>query len=333
MPSNFELTARRRVLNAVGATALACALPSASFADTWPSRPLRVLIPWPAGGPTDIVSRVLMARLSSRLGQPIIIDNRPGGNGIIGLGAAAKFPADGYSLLIVDVGSSTMLPALRQDLPYDTLRDFTPVSLMVSASIVLFVHGGLPIHSVSELVAYAKARPGQLNYGSVGQGSSFHLATELLAERAGIILKHIPYKGGPPLITDLIAGRIEVSFLSVTSALQLIGPASKLRPLAVGTQKRSVLLPNIPTVAETLPGFNVSTWFGLLAPTGTPRSIVEKLQRELAIVLKMPDISEQMIAYGQEAVGSTPEEFGARLKSDLAQWSDVVRTANIKGTE
>ena len=252
---------------------------------------------------------------------------------MIGLGAAAKFPADGYSLLIVDVGSSTMLPALRQDLPYDTLRDFTPVSLMVSASIVLFVHDSLPVYTMSELVAYAKARPGQLNYGSVGQGSSFHLATELLAERAGIKMKHIPYKGGPPLITDLMAGRINVSFLSVTSALQLIRPGSTLRPLAVGTQKRSVQLPNIPTVAETLPGYNVSTWFGLLAPTGTPRSIVEQLQRELAIVLKMPDISEQMIAYGQEAVGSTPAEFGARLKSDLAQWSDVVRTTNIKGTE
>ncbi|MDO9089043.1 MAG: tripartite tricarboxylate transporter substrate binding protein [Burkholderiaceae bacterium] len=332
-PPHIELVSRRRVLGAAGAAVAASALPAASFADTWPSRPVRAIIPWPAGGPTDVVSRMLMTRLSTRLGQPIVIDNRPGGNGIIGLAAAAKSPADGYSLLIADIGSSTILPALRRDLPYDTLRDFAPVSLMVSASVVLFVRDSLPVRSLAELIAYAKASPGKLNYGSVGQGSSFHLATELLKARAGIDMKHVPYKGGPPLITDFMAGRIDVSFLSTASVPQAIRAGSNLRPLAVSTQKRNPMLPNLPTIAETLPGYDVSTWFGLLAPTGTPRPIVDRLQQELAVVVKMPDIIEQMRGHGQEPEGSTPEEYGARLRRDIAQWADVVRTADIKGTE
>lgn len=334
MSGLIERFSRRRLLRAAGAAVLSpILLPGESrAADGYPNRPIHVIIPWPAGGPTDVVSRVLMARLSMRLGQPIVIYNRPGGNGIIGVSMAARSPADGYSLLIADVGSTTMLPALHRDLPYDTLRDFEPISLMVSASNVLFVRADLPVHSVSELIAYAKSRPGKLNYGSVGQGSSFHLATELLKSRAGIDMVHVPYKGGPPLLVDFMNGRIDVSFLNITSALQAIR-GGKLRPLAVSTRERSSLLPDLPSIAETLPGFDVGTWFGLLAPTGTPRSIVDRLQRELAAEVREPDIIEKMRGFGQEPVGSTPEQYSARLKHDLALWAEVVRKANIKVAE
>lgn len=317
----------RGVPAGVFAACLLCA--AAAFAQTYPNKPIKALIPWPGGGPTDVISRILMVRLSERLGQPIVIDNRPGGNGIIGLSAAAKAPNDGYSLLIADVGSSTILPALRADLPYDTLRDFQPVSLMVSASLVLFVNADLPIKSVADLVAYAKANPGKLSYGSVGQGSSIHLATELLKKRAGIDMVHVPYKGGPQLITDVIGGRIDVSFISITSVRQVLD-SGKLRPLGVSTRAGSGALPGVPPIAETFPDFDVSTWFGLLAPTGTPRPVIDRLQKELAAIVKMPDIVEQMKAAGQEPEGSTPEEYGARLRRDIAQWADVVKSAGIK---
>lgn len=306
--------------------------PAAGAAEVYPTKAIRVIISWPAGGPTDTVSRVLMTRLSSRMGVPIVIDNRPGGNGIIGFAAAAKAPADGYSLLIADIGPSTVLPAMRTDLPYDTLRDFVPVSLMVTASNVLFVREGLPIRSVPELIVYAKARPGELTYGSVGQGSSFHLATELLKAKAGIDMRHIPYKGGPPLIADFTSGRIDVSFLNITNAYQAI-KQGKVRPLAVSTRERSALLPDLPSISEAIPNFDVSTWFGLLSPAGTPREIVDRLQKEIAAVVSAPDIAEQLRNLGQQPVGSTPEQYAARLRSDLAVWGEVVRDANIKASD
>ena len=299
-------------------------------ADPWPAKPIRVINPWAPGGPADIVARPIMQKLGERLGQPIVIENRAGANGVIGAAAVAKSPADGYTLLFSHVGPIAISPAMQGDMPYESTKDFEPVTQVVSAPLVLVVRPDLPIRSLQDLIAYAKANPGKLNYGSVGTGSTTHLAGEMLAGMANVQLLHVPYKGAAPVINDMLGGDIQMAFINISGVMQHVA-SGKLRAIAVSTLKRSSLFPDLPAIAETYPGFEVNSWYGVMAPAGTPKDIVNRLYREIAVVLKSPEVVEMMRNGGLDAEGSTPEQYAAKIKDDLARWAKVVKATNLTG--
>jgi tripartite-type tricarboxylate transporter receptor subunit TctC len=301
-----------------------------ALAQTYPTKPIRMVVPFPPGGTTDILGRVAAQKLSEALGQQVIVDNRPGAGGNIGTEAVAKSPPDGYTLL-TDPGSTlTMNPSLFAKLPFDPLKDFAPVSILAAVPNLLVVHPSLPVRNVKELIALAKARPGQLNYASSGAGQSTHLSMELFKSMARVNMTHVPYKGSSPAITDLLGGHVLLMFDNMPSALPH-AKAGKLRGIAVSTAKRSPVTPDVPTVAESgLPGFEVSVWFAVLAPAGTPREIVERLNGVLVKALKSADVRERLSSQGAEPIGDTPAEFTAVMKRDLLKWAKVVKDADIK---
>jgi tripartite-type tricarboxylate transporter receptor subunit TctC len=302
---------------------------AAGSAETWPSKAIHVVNPWPPGGPADIVARPIMEKLSDALGQPIVLDNKPGANGTIGCNFVAKAAPDGYTLLFSHVGPIAISPAIQPEMPYDPVKDLVAITQFVSGPTVLVVRPDVPVKSVPELIDYAKKHPGKLTYGSVGQGSTTHLAGEMLHMMAGIDIVHVPYKGAAPVITDLLGGQIDMSFINISGALPYM-QAGKLRGLAVTTLKRSSVLPDLPTVSETLPGFEVNSWYGFMAPAGTPKPIVERLYTEVAKILKMPDIVDRLKASGLDPEGTTPEQHEAKIKEDLVRWAKLVQATGVK---
>lgn len=306
-------------------------MPAAGLAaDAYPTKAIRMIVPFPPGGTTDILGRVAGQKITETLGQQVIIDNRPGAGGNIGTELVAKSPADGYTLL-TDPGSTlTINPSLFSRLPFDPLKDFAPITILAAVPNMLEVHPSLPVKNVKELIALAKSKPGELNYASTGAGQSTHLSMELFKTMAGIDLNHIPYKGSAPALTDLLGGQVSLMFDNMPSSLPHV-KAGKLRALAVSTLKRSPTMPQLPTVAESgLPGFEVSVWFAVLAPAGTPRDIVAKLHGVLVKALHAPDVKERLSSQGAQAVGDTPEEFTVQMRRDLVKWAKVVKDSGAK---
>jgi tripartite-type tricarboxylate transporter receptor subunit TctC len=309
-----------------------CVLPQQSLAQTYPAKPIRLVVPYVPGGAPDIVSRILAPHMIEGLGQQIIIENRGGGATMLGTNAVAKAPADGYTLLMANIALGAN-PALFKSMPYDTAKEFAPISLVTTVPTLLVVHPSVPVRSVKELIAYAKARPGMLNYASAGNGSANHLTMEVFANMAGINVVHVPYKGGAPAIADTVGGQVTMMFASAPASLQYV-KAGRLVALGISTKDRHPTLSGLPTVAEAgVPGFEVKEWMMLLAPAGTPAPIVDRLYREAAKSLGFADVRERIAALSSTPVGSTPAEAAAFLKAELQRWSDVVRSAGIKAQD
>jgi tripartite-type tricarboxylate transporter receptor subunit TctC len=297
----------------------------AASAQPYPDKPIRMVVPFPAGGTTDILARAVAQKLSESLGQQVIVDNKPGAGGNIGAQEVARSAPDGYTLVMGTVGTHAINPSLYKKMPYDHVKDFAPVSLVASVPNLLVVHPSVPVNSVKELIAYAKANPGKLNFASSGNGTSIHLSGELFKTMTGVQMTHVPYKGSAPAVTDLLGGQVQVMFDNMPSALPH-AKAGKLKPLAVTSAKRFPGTPDIPTMAESgVPGYEASSWFGVLAPAGTPKEIVNKLSTEIAKALKTPEMKKKLEEQGAEAVGSTPEEFAAHIKAETAKWAKVVK--------
>jgi len=295
----------------------------------YPTKPVRLIVPWPAGGGTDIVSRTVGQKMSENMGQQVIVENRPGAAAIIGTDFAAKAAADGYTLLMGNIGPNSANASLYKKLPYDSIRDFAPVSLVASAPYIMVVHPSVPAKSVKEFIALAKSSPGKINFGSGGTGSAPHLAAELLKMMAHINLEHIPYKGGAAHTVALLGGEVD---LTLNSPLEVLAHArsGKLRALAVTTEKRSPVAPELPTMAEAgLPGYEFIVWWGVLAPAGTPVDIVSKVYSEVSKALQAQDVQQRFASQGVDVVGSTPEKFAAFIKSEVEKWARVVREAKI----
>jgi tripartite-type tricarboxylate transporter receptor subunit TctC len=288
-----------------------------------------VIVTFPPGGGTDIVARMIFQKIAERTGGNFIIDNRGGAGGTIGTDAAAKAPADGYTFVVVS-GSHAINPNLYKKLAYDTLRDFAPVSLLVTGPGLLVVHPSLPARNVEELIAVAKSRPGEILYASAGNGTPPHLAAELFKMMAGVAIVHVPYKGNAQAMTDLIAGQVSLSFPTAPSALPHV-QTRRLRALGVTGAKRASGLPDIPTIAEAgVAGYEASAWYGVLAPAGTPPAIVNKLQNEIHAVLRMPEIIDKLVAQGLEPAANTPDEFARFIHAEFAKWSKVINVAGVK---
>jgi tripartite-type tricarboxylate transporter receptor subunit TctC len=295
----------------------------------YPARAIKMIVPFPPAGATDIVGRIVAARLAQRLGQPVVVDNKPGAGGALGSELAAKSAPDGYTVLMATSSTHSIGPSL-QKLPYDPMRDFAPIVHVANVPNVLVVSPSLPVKSVAELVAYAKARPGQLNFASSGIGTITHLDVELFKMVAGVDMVHVPYKGTALAIPDLANGSVAMIFDSLASVMPHI-KSGKVKPLALNAQKRSHLLPDVPTLAEAgMPQFDVYTWFGLFAPAGTAPEVVARLNAEVRAALKDPELLERFDAVGAEPVGSTPAEFVARVGNDAGRWAQVIRSAKVQ---
>jgi tripartite-type tricarboxylate transporter receptor subunit TctC len=311
--------------------ATACVLAaSASAADVYPQRPVRIVVPFPAGGPADALARMVGDKLQASLGQPVVVDNRPGAGGNIGLELVAKSPPDGHTLALAPAGNLTVNPSLYRNVPYDVARDFAPVTVIAAVPNVLVVNAQVPAKDLAELIAYAKANPAKLNYASPGPGSGAHLAGELLKSSAGIEMVHVPFNGIAPAVTAVVGGDVQVMFAGSTSAMPHVA-TGKLRALGVASPKRMVSTPALPTIDESgLPGFDVTSWYSIVAPAATPPRVVERLQQEIAKALDTPDVKAKLAALGAEPVGNTPAEFAAMIKSESAKWGKIVREAGIK---
>ena len=298
-------------------------------APSFPKQPVTLVVPFPAGGPTDAMARVLALKLGERLGQQVVVENRGGAGGSIGAEFVARAPADGYTLLFGTTGIMAFNPSLYSKLRYDPLKDFAPISLMAITMNVLVVNPQMPARNLSELVKLAKAKPGEITYGSAGNGSTNHISGELLRTTADIQISHVPYKGSAPALVDLLGGRITMMFDTIPQQKQNIA-AGKLRPLVVTGPRRSPLLPEVPTAQEAgLKDFDVMPWFGVLAPAGTPAPVIERLNREVVAVMSTDEMKERMKVDGAEAHPTTPSEFGAMIRQDLAKWTPVVKASGI----
>jgi tripartite-type tricarboxylate transporter receptor subunit TctC len=297
-------------------------------AQNFPTRPIRIIVPYAPGGSTDVVFRILAPRLSEDLGQSVLVENRPGGSSTIGLDLAAKSPPDGHTWAIPNITFGAN-PSLMKKMPFDSQKDLLPVSQVTVVTLVLALHPSLPARSVKELIALAKTHPGEINFGSAGNASANHLATAKFMNRTGIKMVHVPYKGGGPAVVSLVAGETSLLFATIPSAIQHI-QSGRLRALAVSRATRSVALPEVPTIAEAgVPDFEAIEWNGVMLPAGTPPSIVRRVHQALAKSLAIPAIRERIVSVGAEAVGSSPEEFGAFLKSEFATWAKVVKEVGI----
>jgi len=315
------------VLLLVTATPIWAQAPTSQY----PNRALRFIVPFPPGGGTDIGTRLIAQKLSTSFGQQVVVDNRGGAAGIIGTELAAKAVPDGYTLMMGNIGTHAINISLYSKLPYDPVKDFVPVTQAAGLPLFLLVHPSLPVKSVKELIAFAKARPAQLNYSTSGSGGSMHVAAELFQSMAGVKLTHIPYKGGAPAVADLLAGHVSLSFATVLETTSHV-QAGKLRPLAVTSAKRSVAYPELPTVSEAgLPGYESISWLGVFVPTGTPKDIVALLNSEIVRILKiMQDVKERLLSQGAEPIGNTQEQFVAVLKADIAKYSKLMRESGVK---
>jgi tripartite-type tricarboxylate transporter receptor subunit TctC len=302
---------------------------AAAAAADYPARPLRLVVPYAAGGSTDLVARIVGMRLSERLGQQVVIDNRTGAGTLIGTDIVAHSVPDGYTLLMA-TPPLAVNPALYPRVPYDLQRDFAAVTNVASSSNVLAVHPSLPAASVRQLIALMKAKPAYYTYGSSGVGGASHLAMALFDSMAGVEAVHVPYKGGAPAVTDLVAGRLALAMANLTTAQPHVR-AGRLRALGVGTRARTPLFPELPTIAEAgVPGYEANNWNGIVVPRGTPRPVIERLQRDVAAILREPATAERLAAGGLDPVGDSPAEFAAYLKAEAAKWGKLVRTASIK---
>lgn len=304
---------------AVAATAHAAAQPR------WaPDRPVRVVVPFAAGGSTDVTARLVAQALSDRLGQPLVVENRPGAGGNIAAEHVARSAPDGYTLFMASSGILAANQALYRSLPFDTLRDFAPITQVAFVPNLLVVHPSVPARGLAELIALARSQPGRINYGSAGAGTSQHIAASLFAARAGLELAQVAYRGGAPAVTDLLAGRIQLIFSPLVEVFAHV-QAGRLRPLAVTTLRRSALLPDVPTMAETIPGFEVALWNSLVAPAGTPPAAIARYAEEAAAALRTPELRARLAEQGSEPVGSTPEQFAAFIRTEIPKWTEMVR--------
>ncbi len=308
----------------------AALLPLAAAAQTYPSRSIRLVVTFAPGGGADFVGRAIAQPLSEALGQTVVVDNRAGANGVVGADIAAKAAPDGYTLLLGAAGTLSVAPHLGEPLPFDPIKDFVPVSLVATGSFVVAVNKSLPVNSIPELIAYAKANPGKLNFGSSGKGGAPHLATELFASMAGVKMVHVPYRGLGPAVADLIAGQIQVLFADVPLVVEQ-AKAGNLKALAITGTTRSSVMPDLPTVAEAgLPGYSAGTWYGLFLPARTPPEITAKLSKVLEQVLAAPSLKAVMAKQGAEAVWDTPQDFAAFTAGESAKWGKLIKDLGIK---
>ena len=313
----------------IASLALVVSVATAAERGTYPTRPVRILVPQSPGGTTDLTARLIAPHLAERFGQSVIVDNRPGAGSLLGIELAAKAAPDGYTMLVVGP-SLTVMPNLHKNVPYDPVRDFAPITTLSQYPNVLLVHPALPVNDVKGLIAYAKSRPGELNYASGGPGTGTHLGAELFKTSAGIDMVHVPYKGGGPALNALMAGQVQVYFAALPSTTTLL-KAGKLKPLAVTSPKRASAAPELPTIAESgLPGFEQITWNGMLAPARTPRPIVERIQREAHAVISLPTSRERFAVQGADIGGLDPDAFAALIRREVAQWGRVIKQAKIK---
>ena len=312
----------------VAGALLAGSLPA--WAQPYPNRPLRIVVPFPPGGGTDIGTRIVAQKLQEAWGQAVIVENKPGAAGIVGTELTAKSAPDGYTFMMGNIGTHAINVSLYKKLAYDPVRDFAPVSMVADLPLLLLVHPSVPANSVKELIALAKSQPGKLNFSSSGAGGSMHVAAELFKSMTGVDMVHIPYKGGAPAVADLLSGQVALSFSTVLETIQHV-KAGKVRALAVTNDHRSIALPDLPTIAEAgLPGYQSISWLALFAPAGTPKEIVNKVSAESVRILKLPDVKERLLAQGAEPIGSTPEQLAATLAADIAKYAKVIRESGYK---
>jgi tripartite-type tricarboxylate transporter receptor subunit TctC len=307
---------------------LTCMLPLNVAAQQYPSRPVRFIVPYPPGGSTDYTAREIAQRLSDMWGQQLVIDNRGGAGSVIGHALAATAAPDGYTLLLGTSSGLSIAPALGTKLAYDPQKDFAPIGLAVNVPYILVVHASIPATSVKEFIDYAKKQPGKLNYASSGTGTPNHLGAEMIDLLAGIRTVHVPYKGGGPAMIDLISGQLQYMLSAITQALPHV-KSGRLRALATGHPTRTRAAPDLPAIAETLPGFNNTTWYGVLAPARTPRAIVTRVNGDLSKVLAQPELVQRMLSQGIEASSSTPEVLGEMIRAETERWRKVIKTAGI----
>lgn len=299
-------------------------------AQTYPAHPIRLVVPFPPGGTTDIIAREVGQQLTQSLGQSVVVDNRPGAAGNIGSELVAKSAPDGYTLLMCTVGTHAINPSLYAKLPFDPAADFAPVILVASVPNVLEVTPSLPVHSVADLIKLAKQKPGQINFASSGSGTSIHLSGELFKAMAGVDMTHVPYRGSAPALADLISGQVQVMFDNLPSSLPQI-KAGKLRAIAVTSAQRAPALPDVPTIAESgLPGFEATAWFGVVAPAGTPPAVIARINRDLNQWLQTPEAREKLLAQGALAEGGSAEQFAAYIRAETEKWARVVKTSGAK---
>lgn len=319
----------RSKLTGYGLALVLAALHALAGAQAFPNKPIRIIVGFPPGGGTDIVARIIAPKLGENIGQQVIIDNRGGANGILGTDLAAKAMPDGYTLFLGTAGNLAVNPTLYKTLPFDISRDFSPITHVADVTLIMIVHPSFPAKSVKELISIAKARRGQIKYSTSGTGSLLHLGAELLGIAVDIKMTHIPYKGSAPSLTAIISGEVEACVDTVLLSLQYV-KAGRVRAIAVLGGKRSSLLPNVPTMAESVPGYEVTNWFGLVVPAATPPEIRTRIHTEMVKVLRSPETRERLLNQGAEAVGSRPEEFGGFLKAETAKWAKVIREAKIQ---
>jgi tripartite-type tricarboxylate transporter receptor subunit TctC len=319
---------RSRTLASIAGAALAAAA-SATLAQSFPNRPVRILAPFPAGAGVDIVARMIGQPLSEQWGQAVVVDNRPGAGGTIACELVAKAVPDGHTLLLGNISTFAMAPSLYKKLNYDPLKSFAPITRVNTSTNILVVHPNVQATTTQAFIALAKARPGQINYASAGSGTSPHLAAELFKSMAGIDLVHVPYKGSPQALTDLLGGQTQAMFASLVSAIPHLRQ-NRLRALGMTSTQRSAALPEVPTISESgLRGYDVSVWMGIVAPAGTPPAVIAQLNRQIAAILKMPEVRDKLGAQGLEAVTDTPAEFTAYIAAEVPKWAKVIRQAGI----
>ncbi|GKS86417.1 tripartite tricarboxylate transporter substrate binding protein [Acidovorax sp. SUPP1855] len=322
---SLRFAAHRRTLLAAALTVAATAAVPTAFAQAFPNKPITIIVPFAAGGTTDILARVIGQGLSAELGQSVVVDNRAGAGGNIGGQMAARAPADGYTLFMGTVGTHAINAALYKKMPFDPVKDFAPLTRVANVPNLLVANPNQPYKTVQELIAYAKANPGKVNFGSSGSGSSIHLSGELFKSMAKVDMQHVPYKGSAPAVTDLLGNQIGIMFDNMPSAIQHVR-SGKLRPIAVTTAKRSPELPDVPTIAEAgVSGYEATSWFGMFAPAGTPAPIVAQLNKALVKVLSQPETKKKLADQGAEPVSETPEQFAAFIQAESAKWGKVVK--------
>jgi tripartite-type tricarboxylate transporter receptor subunit TctC len=300
-----------------------------AYAQSWPTKQIKFIVPYPPGGGTDVIARIVQEPLSKELGQQVIIDNRGGAGGSIGSALAAQSPSDGYTVLFT-LSSHTINPAIYTKLPFDTEKDFSSVVTVASLPQILVANPNFPAKTVKEVIEMAKAKPGSISYASVGNGSPGHLAGAMMATDAGVEMTHIPYRGGGPAVTDVIAGQVPLLWVSIPAAAQFV-KTGKLRALAVSTVKRSAVFPDVPTMVESgFKGFEVDSWYAMFVPAKTPQTIIDRLNKATVNVLAQPEVKEKLLGQGAEAVGDTPAQLSGVVKKEIAKWKQVVKSANIK---